>query len=117
MRKITVLLGILVASIVTYLLLGYFIRLYFSRQYVVANTEKKFLLVWGNGCGEREQTYRFRIVGERLGIDLRVVLNETNYIVRHYLPNMLKIAEEIMQPDLILTMERDTAIIYLSQFF
>lgn len=118
MRKIILVLGILVASIVTYYSLGYFIKLHFARQYAVANADKiKLLLVWGNGYGEREQTYRFRIVGERLGVDLRVVSNETNYITRHYLPNKLKIAAEIMQPDLILTIERDIPFIFTAPNF
>lgn len=81
----------------------------FIQRYVSNNSYKtKVLLVWGNGYGEQEQTHRFKIVGERLGLDLRVVsVKPKNLINACFLKDMANIAALTMQPDLILTIERN----------
>lgn len=89
----TLIIGLAVAASVS---LGYF-----EQQYQARKTHSpKILLVWGQGTGEQEQTHRFKIAAQRIGVDLEVI-SDTNggkSAVR---------AAKRMQPDLVLTIERN----------
>lgn len=80
---------------------SYFIHTYKCKS----NHQKKILLIWGDGTGEREQTYRFQIAARNLGINLKVISYKQSALLPFSLRSIAK-AAELMKPDLILTIER-----------
>lgn len=93
------------ACYLAYAILDYSLFIQQYRSKTSDNT--RLLLVWGNGVGEREQTHRFKIAANNIGIDLKVVsAKETQYLPNIFSHKTIHDAAQIMQPHIILTIER-----------
>jgi len=74
---------------------------YLERQYKAHKTHTpKILVVWGQGTGEQEQTHRFKIAAQHIGVDLEVVSDTDG-------GKTAARAAKRVKPDLVLTIERD----------
>lgn len=72
------------------------------------SSKPKILVVWGNGYGEQGQIKRIAIGAEHLGINLKTVSNRYgNDPYDTHVYKKLDAAARIMQPDIILTIERN----------
>lgn len=99
---------IILCIVIIYLYPKPFVTAWFKHHYKVSDSKPKMLLVSRRGIGEKEQGARILIALKRLGVNARVVRAfEKDSIYTKYIPDRATLAAETMQPDFILTLERD----------
>lgn len=101
---------IIVAAVILFLTMDYYLPVLFGLKYKIFNNNPKMLLVWRNGLGERELGARIIKIMPTLGVNIKFVRSKqglSDTIFDRHVHNHAEIAANYMQPDLILTIDRE----------
>ncbi len=99
---------IILCGVIVYLYPTPFVTAWFKRQYIVKDPGVKMLLVWRRGIGERELGSRIVMVMQNLGVNVRFVsASRGDNFYDKFIVNKPELAAWAMQPDFILTIDRE----------
>jgi len=98
---------LILCSVIIYLYPKPFVVAWFKTQYVVRDPGVKMLLVWRRGIGERELGSRIIMVMQNLGVNVRFVCAyHGDSFYDKFIADKPALAAATMQPDFILTIDR-----------
>jgi hypothetical protein len=103
---------IILCAVIGYLYPKPFVAAWFKKQYIVRDPGVKMLLVWRRGIGERELGSRIMIVMQNLGVNVRFVCAyQGDSLYDKFIADKPALAAAAMQPDFILTIDREVPVI------
>lgn len=109
---------LIVCVVIIYLYPKPFVIAWFKQQYVVRDSGPKMLLVWRRGIGERELGSRIMMVMKNLGVNVRFVCAyQGSSLYDKFIVDKPMLAAAIMQPDFILTIDRQVPAIAVAPNF